>query len=93
MGLRLSNAAEPYFAVLESAAGPRPPEGEPVRKAGAEEPAGRPEDSALFRVRLKQVQGSRTRSLTIRCGSEGEAHQQALREVEGAWDSIEIKRL
>lgn len=44
-----------------------------------------------YRVRLKQVGGSRTRTCTVVCGSEAEAGELALAEVGEDWKILELE--
>jgi Tfp pilus assembly protein PilZ len=90
VGLKIQTAPESYYAFLmqlmAGAAASRDRAGErPEGPAGAEMPR--------FRVRLKQAQGSRSRTLTLVCRSEDEARRSALEQVGPGWVVLESTAL
>ncbi len=60
----------------------------------AEAPAferNRPEQQRRYRVRLAQISGSRTRSLSVTAATEENARARVLAETEGDWKILEIR--
>ncbi len=88
-GVRIENAPEDYFKFLSGVVkGERPA---PRGKAPAAAPATAPvaatstAPSALYRVRLKQTSGPRTRWISVRSASPEAAGQLALAEAGSGW--------
>jgi hypothetical protein len=89
VGLQIHTAPESYYEFLAGVAG-----GRADRWRSEEIPEVRAEPLAeRFRVRVKQENGPRSRSMVLRCASEEEARATALARTGRGWVILEIERL
>jgi len=89
VGLRLREVPTQYLdaiQLLESGTGLR---GSEVPKPDAPAASERP----CFRVRVKQSDGPRSRSIEVRAGDGEQARALALREVGKGWEAVAVERL
>jgi hypothetical protein len=100
LGLRVEEPPPAYFKLIgveppkaggrgrggsSAAAGPAP-------QAPAAPPAPPPEDTRVeFRVRVKQSDGPRSRTLKVKAGSPSEARRNALAELGRGWEILSIE--
>ena len=82
VGLKIRSAPESYYTLLMQlmTSGPAA-SGSPGDPDAHEMPK--------FRVRLKQIEGSRSRTVTLACSSEEEARRSALEQVGQGWVVLE----
>jgi uncharacterized protein (TIGR02266 family) len=95
-GVRIQNAPEEYFRFLSGVVTGAPPAAQPtapaaaaVAAAGASERAA---GCALYRVRLQQSAGPRTRWISVSSASEEAAGQLALAEAGSGWVVLASER-
>lgn len=88
IGLRIRNAPEAYFELLQRIQLERKPAGKETAAGagdcGFSRPAGRP-----YRVRMTQLGRARTRTLRVVAGSPEEAASAAIAEVGEGWKMLE----
>lgn len=84
-GVRIENASEDYYRFLSGLVGSSSQPPQPA--ATSRQPAG-----DVYRVRLKQTSGPRTRWVSVRSRSESEAGRQALAQVGAGWDVLTSER-
>ena len=89
IGVRILSAPEGYYRMLSEIDGPsREVHG---AKAPAQAAPAAPEPS--FRVRVKQVQGTRTKTLRITAEGEDDARRQVAEELGEDWKILEVTAL
>jgi Tfp pilus assembly protein PilZ len=94
IGVRIDSAPEAYYSFLAELAG-EAPAGRSSRgpEASGPPPESRPEaPKTEFRVRVKQSEGPRSRTLTLRCESVQEARERALTVTGSGWVVLEAER-
>jgi Tfp pilus assembly protein PilZ len=95
VGVRIPNPPEAYYDFMETlgvSAGSREAEAESrtaEKSATSAETGGQPPQR--YRVRVKQTQGPRSRSLDVTAGSEDEARDRALAEVGEGWQVLLVE--
>ncbi|MGH0030691.1 MAG: PilZ domain-containing protein [Myxococcota bacterium] len=93
IGVRILSAPEGYYAMLAEINGPsRDVRGAQAPAADGSAAAAEPEGPA-FRVRVKQVQGTRTRSVRIVAEDEETARSQVLDDLGDEWKILEVTPL
>jgi hypothetical protein len=83
LGFRIDSAPEQYFRLF----------GNQLRPTVAAEPAVEPppaDDDCVFRVRVKQVRGPRSRSLLVAAPTEAEARGRATADLGEGWSVLEV---
>jgi len=86
VGLKIQNAPESYYAFLMQLMA-----SVSAASRGPIDPGAR--EMPRFRVRLKQAEGSRSRTVTLACSSEDEARRSALEQVGPGWVVLESNPL
>jgi hypothetical protein len=95
VGVRILNAPEAYYnfmGVLGIGADP----GEFKREERTRNPSGgtavaAPQPGQSYRVRVKQIQGPRSRSLDVVAGDEADARTRALAELGEGWQVLQVE--
>ena len=93
-GVRIETAPEEYFRFLSGvvtggSSGPQPAVAQTAVAPGAAKPGA---ECALYRVRLKQSAGPRTRWISVRSASQEAASQLALAEAGSGWIVLASER-
>lgn len=84
LGLRIEGAPESYFRLLGSDFRAEAPASEPIVP-----PAPSP-SSPVFRVRVKQTHGPRSRSLLVNAATEERAREEATEDLGEGWSVLEV---
>jgi len=94
LGLMISRACDAYFRLAPQTGAPRP---EPASSSGERDPGESDESDessgkelAEFRIRVKQLGGPRTRTLTLSAESREEARALAATHLGDDWELLEV---
>jgi hypothetical protein len=90
VGLMLSNACSAYEGLVERHAARRPAATATASPAQATSPSPPPAE-LWWRLRVKDVDGNRTRLVAIVAASREEATSRALAEIGGGWEILEAE--